>query len=130
MQKFLSIVFIFSLNGSACFRLKLVHHQKQHFNKLYSAVGTFVPVHLAAGYKKGFLYPYSSQTYCTNVPTALYSLLKCCSWWWTNDSLKHAEPFNEKIKVIHKNLCISLVYIHTAIWCTVHTSKSILDISF
>ena len=26
-------------------------------------------------------------------------------------SPKHVEPFNEKIKTIHKNLCISLVYI-------------------
>ena len=51
-------------------------------------------------------------------------LIKCCSWWWTNDSPKHVEPFNEKIKTIHKNLCISLVYIYTEIWCTVHkTSK-------
>ena len=40
-------------------------------------------------------------------------LIKCCSWWWTNDSPKHVEPFNEKIKIIRKNLCISLVYIHT-----------------
>ena len=24
-----------------------------------------------------------------------------CSWWWTNDSTKHVEPFNEKIKIIH-----------------------------
>ena len=29
-------------------------------------------------------------------------------------SPKHVEPFNEKIKIIHKNLCISLVYIHIA----------------
>ena len=36
---------------------------------------------------------------------------KCCSWWWTDDIPKHVEPFNEKIKIIHKNLCISLVYI-------------------
>ena len=26
---------------------------------------------------------------------------------------KNVERFNEKIKTIHKNLCISLVYIHT-----------------
>ena len=39
-------------------------------------------------------------------------------------SPKHVEPFNEKIKIIHKNLCISLVYIHIAIWCTVHTTSN------
>ena len=32
----------------------------------------------------------------------------------TNDSPKHVEPFNEKMKTIHKNLCSSLVYIHIA----------------
>ena len=42
----------------------------------------------------------------------VHQLIKCCSWWWTNDSPKHVEPFNERIKTIHKNLCISLVYIH------------------
>ena len=28
------------------FRTILVHHNEQHFNKLYSAIGTFVPVRL------------------------------------------------------------------------------------
>ena len=41
-------------------------------------------------------------------------LIKCCPWWWTNDCSKHVEPFNEKIKTIHKNLCIPLVYVHSA----------------
>ena len=50
--------------------------------------------------------------------------IKCCFWWWTNDSPKHVEPCNEKIKTINRNLCISLVYIHIAIWCTVHTTSN------
>ena len=58
---------------------------------------------------------------CTNCTV---QLIKCCSWWWTNGSPKHVEPFNEKIKTIHKNLCISLIYIHIAIWCTVHTMSN------
>ena len=37
----------------------------------------------------------------------------------------HVEPINAKIKIIHKNLCISLVYIHIAIWCTVHTTSNL-----
>ena len=51
-------------------------------------------------------------------------LIKCYSWWWTNDSPKHVEPFKENIKTVHKNLCISSVYIHIAIWCTVHTTSN------
>jgi hypothetical protein len=35
----------------------------------------------------------------------LYGYRKDCS-------PKHVEPINEKIKIIHKNLCISLIYIH------------------
>ena len=35
----------------------------------------------------------------------------------------YVQPFSEKIKTIHKNLCISLVYIHIAICCTVHTTS-------
>ena len=48
---------------------------------------------------------------CTN---CILQFIKSCSWWWTNDSPKHVEPINEKIKIIHKNLCISLLYIHIA----------------
>ena len=65
--------------------------------------------------------------YTTARRTGMYStvqLNKCCSWWWTKDSPKHVEPFNEKIKTIHKNLCVSLVYIHIAIWCTVHRASN------
>ena len=45
-----------------------------------------------------------------------------------DDSPKHVEPFNEKIKTIHKNLCISLVYIHIAILCTVRTASKSLNV--
>ena len=100
MHKFLWIVFIFSLNGSTCFGLSLVHHQGQH---LISC--TVQLVH--------------AGTNCT------VQLIKCCPWWWTNDSPKHVEPFNEKMKTIHKNLCIAFVYIHIAIWCTVYTMSDI-----
>ena len=57
-----------------------------------------------------YIYIYIYRHECTNCTV---QLIKCCSWWWINDSPKHVEPFNEKIKTIHKNLCISLVYIHT-----------------
>ena len=106
MHKFLWIIFIFSLIGSTCFGLSLVHHQEHN---LISCTGTFLPVHLAA------------RRTGTNVPV---QLIKFCSWWWTNDSPKHVEPINEKIKIIHKNMCISLVYIHISIWFTVHTASS------
>ena len=53
---------------------------------------------------------------CTNCAV---QLIKCCPWWWTNDSPKHVQPLNEKIKTIHKNLCISLVYIHIS-WMFFH----------
>ena len=57
---------------------------------------------------------------CTNCTV---QLIKSCSWWWTNDSSKHVEPFNEKIKAIHENTCIYLVYTHIAIECTVNTAS-------
>ena len=100
MHKFLWVVFIFSLNGSTCFGLSLVHHQEQH------------------------LISHSVQLVHAGTSGGTVQLIKCCSWWWTNDSPKHVEPFNEKIKTIHKNLCISLVYIHIAIWFTVHTTSN------
>ena len=61
---------------------------------------------------------YSACTSCT------VQLIKCCCWWWTNDSPKHVQPFNEIIKATYKNLCISLVYIHIEIWCTMHTTSN------
>ena len=30
----------------------------------------------------------------------------------------------KKIKTLHKNLCILLVYIHIGIWCTIHTTSN------
>ena len=90
------------------------------FKKLYSAIGTFVPVPyvwlLYTAVRLGYLHE------CTNCTV---QLIKCCSWWWTNYSPKHVQPFNEKIKIIHKNLCISFVYTHIAIWCTVHTTSNL-----
>ena len=82
------------------------------FYKLYSA-GT-------SGCCMAIAIQQPDVTACTNCAV---QLIKRCSWWWTNDSPKHVEPFNEKIKIIHKNLCISLVYIHIAIWCIVHTTS-------
>ena len=84
----------FSLNGSTCFRLSLVHHQEQH---LISCTVP-VPVRLTAVWHE-----------CTNCTV---QLIKCCSWWWTNDNPKHVEPFNAKKKDSSKELYISLVYIH------------------
>ena len=80
------------------------------FNKLYSAIGICRYVWLQPDLP--------AYTNCT------VQLIKCCSWWWTNDSPKHVAPFNKKIKIIHKNMCISLVYMHIAIWCTVHTTSN------
>ena len=76
--------------------------------------------------KKSFLCSYCCQTYRHECTNRAVQLIKCCPWWWTNDSPKHVEPFNEKIKIkiIHKNWCISLVYKHIAIWCTVHTTSN------
>ena len=51
----------------------------------------------------------------------LYFFIKWLYMFRTIISPKHVQPFNEIIKIIHKNLCTSLVYIHTAIRCTVHT---------
>ena len=85
----------FFVIGSTYFGLSLVYHQEQ-----------------------SFLYPYSSQTYRHECTNCIVQLIKCRSWWWTNDSLKHVEPINGKIKIIHKNLCVLLVYIHTARPCS------------
>ena len=101
-------IYFFSLNGSTYFGLSLVHHQEQH---LISCT-----VQLVHAGKSGCCMDICIQQpdlpACTNCAV---QLIKCCSWWWNNDSPKHVEPFNEKIKIIHKNLCISLVYIHIEI---------------
>ena len=46
-----------------------------------------------------------NKLYSTFVPVRLVA---------ANNSPKNVEPFNEKIKTIRKNMCISLVYIHIA----------------
>ena len=73
------------------------------FNKLHSAIGTCRYVWLL----------YSIQTY-RHVPIAPCNLLNVAPDV-ANDSPKQVEPVNEKIKTIHKNLWISLDYIHIAI---------------
>ena len=78
MHKFLWIIFIFSLNGSTCFGLSLVHHHEQHL------ISCTVQLVLLCRYV-WLLYGYSTV-----------QLIKCCSWWWTNDSPKHVQPFNDK----------------------------------
>ena len=109
MHRFLWIVFIFSFNGSTCFGLSLVHHQEQH---LISCTAQLAHAGTSSCCTA------ATRTACANCTV---QLIKCCSWLWTNDSPKHGEPFNEKIKTIHKNLCISLVYIHITAWRTVHS---------
>ena len=114
MHKFPRIIFIFSLNGSTCFGVSLVHHQEQH---LISCTVQLVHAgtsgcYMDIGRTISFLYPYSSQMYRHECTNCTVQLIKCSSWWWTNDSPKHVQQFNEKIKIIHNNLCISLVYTH------------------
>ena len=75
------------------------------FNKLYSAIGTCRYVWLLYGY-------IHTAARHTGIYQLHCQLIKRYSWWWTNDSPKHSEPFNEKIKIIQKNLRIPLVYIH------------------
>ena len=106
------------------FRTIISPSSRASFNKLYSAIGTFMPVHLTAVWIQQGLYPHSSQTYQHECTNCTVQLIKCCPWWWTNDSPKYVEPINKKIKIIHKNLCSSLVYIHIAIRRTVHTTSN------
>ena len=97
MHKFLWIIFIFSLNGSTCFGLSLVHHHEQHLiSCTVQLVHLCQYVWLLYGYRKDFLYPYSSQMYRHKCTNCTVQLIKCCSWWWTNDSPKHVQPFNDK----------------------------------
>ena len=127
MHKFLWIIFIFSLIGSTSFGLSLVYHEEPHLiNCTVQLVHSCCYVWLLYGYRKdwSFLYPHSIQMYQHECTNCTVPFIKCGSWWWTNDSLKLVEPINEKLKIIHKNLCITLVYIHTAIWCAVHTMSN------
>ena len=55
------------------------------------------------------------------------SLYVFVNWLYTFQTiicLKHVQPVNEKIKTIHKNSCISLVYIHN-----VYSSVSSLELT-
>ena len=64
-------------------------------------------------YRASYCNVYINQRDAQSFVNSLYFFVKWLCMFWTNDSPKHAEPFNEKIKTIHKTLCISLVYIHT-----------------
>ena len=58
---------------------------------------------------------YTKQRDAQILVNNLYFFIKWLYMFRTNDSPKHVEPFNKKIKIIHKNLCISLVRICIAI---------------
>ena len=58
---------------------------------------------------------------------SLYFFVNWLHMFQTIISPKHVEAVNEKIKTIHKNLCISLVYIHIAIRCKVHATSNTLS---
>ena len=70
---------------------------------------------------------YTNQRDAQILVNNLYFFVKWPYMFRTNDSPKHVKPFNEKIKIIHKNLCTSLVCLHIAIWCTVHTTSNRID---
>ena len=83
------------------------------FNKLYNVVSTCW--YHTSGCSMAIAIQQPDVPVCTDCAV---QLIKRCSWWWTNGSPKHVEPFNEKIRTIHKNLWIS------AIWCTLHVTKN------
>ena len=58
---------------------------------------------------------YINQRDAQILANSLYIFIKWLYMFRTNDSPKHVEPFNENIKTIRKNLCISLVYIHIGV---------------
>ena len=102
MHNFLLMIFIFSLNGSTYFGLPLVHHQEQHLIRC-----TVQLVHTGTS---GCCNKAASPT-GVYVPIALYRLLNVAP----DDGKGQSETcrdIQQKIKTIHKNLCISLVYIH------------------
>ena len=67
---------------------------------------------------------YINQRDAQILANSLYFFVNWLYMFRTNDSPKHVEPINEKIKIIHKKLCTSLVCIHIAICCTVHTTSN------
>ena len=65
----------FSVNRLYMFRAIISSSSGATFNKLYSAIGTFVPVSLAAVWTGPSYTHTAARCTSTNVPTALYSLL-------------------------------------------------------
>ena len=63
-------------------------------------------------YRASYCSVYINQRDAQIPVNSLYFFVKWLYMFRTNDSPKHVHPFNEKIKTIHKNLCISLIYIH------------------
>ena len=61
---------------------------------------------------------YINQRDAQILVNSLHFYVKWLYMFRTNDNPKHVQPFNVKIKTIHKNLCSSLVYIHNA-FCVV-----------
>ena len=94
----LDIIFFWTLY---MFQTILVHLQEQ-LDKLYIAFG--ICLYHTSGCCVAVAKQQPDVSACTGICDV--QLIKCCSWWWTNDSPKHVEPFNEKIRTIHKNICI------------------------
>ena len=63
-------------------------------------------------YRASYCKMYINQLDAQILVNSLYFFVNWLYMFRTNDSPKHVEPVNEKIKTVHKNLCISLVYIH------------------
>ena len=112
MHKFLQIIFIFHcFTCSTCFGRTTRPSSGALCSELYHAFRTFVQASLAAT-----RLPYNhvaARLACTNVPTAWYSSLHNAPDDGRVVRPKHVEQTKEwKIKIIYKNLCILLVYLH------------------
>ena len=66
-------------------------------------------------YRATYCNVYINQRDAEILVNSPYFFIKLLCMFRTIISLKHTEPFNEKIKTIHKNLCILLVYIHIVV---------------
>ena len=62
----------------------------------------------------------NNQRHAQIIVNSLYFFFKWLYMFRTSDIPKHVEKFNEKIKTIYKNLCMSLVYIHIALLCNLY----------
>ena len=63
------------------------------------------------------------QTYGTGLYQLRYSFKKRRSWWWTQKS-ETCRALNDKYRhIIRISASNWSTYIHTAIWCTVHTTS-------